>query len=740
MSRSASERKKELLTRAGTAGAATYAKAELRKGRVFESVYQKRAGAYEKAADAITKSHARSQRALDTMVKGHREALGRSIQRQRTAASDLMKASVQRGRANAAARQMRSTSQEALRRAMGGVEDNTTAALRQSRELGRKNLERMVQGRQGVMDRALDRLTGAQRQLDIARNNRVTGSGTTSQVSAARGQVTRAQKALEDPMKQLNSITRRASSYATKTENAVTQLRAGQVRGWQDAARRMENAGRSTVNQAAMAYNDAVADVAGARSRLASRVEAAAARRSATAAEIAGTREAQALAQTRRANIFQRGLMKASDAIDRGLGKATEAAGKVSTRLGLQEAGAGLSGYKAGVLRRASQQFGDSTAARLTGKALSGAANLGGKALGATGKVLASPTKLLTGTFNTVEKLGKVVAPSKGFVGGTIRGLTSASGAAAGFAISSVADAVGNAAEFYRNGGELNVLWRKNPTESVKGSDGKIHQVERKEIDWKEFGKEYARNVGKGLLKGVSLGFAGSGDNTIVDKMLDSEPSATGSGFDPHSPKEGIVDKNGKAVFSAADIDRETAMLKSAHARSLNMQELARKASTSNLSEENFNSVLNSYMAMRDERKAKGQQAYQDGRLVSRHGGSTAEDILAGINASADKEYNNRVGILFRNNEAMATKIANRNRDQAYLLATGGRVYADDAAGLTSGALKGDDLAALKEFNVGWNSQSLQDRATWDGKAAKEAYDKQVQAAYDAAAKEEEAA
>lgn len=523
-------------------------------------------------------------------------------------------------------------------------------------------------------------------------------------------------RATSEAMKSLGSAKGTAISQAISKYSPVRSI-PGNTSGV-TAAKTAASSARGTAMGANRGFVGSVSEMQAAKAGLAKASSAARAAEAAMRAEEAAAsasfqKTAQAaLKAAPDATGFQKFLIGAKDRIG------SAATGRTSAAVKKAVAGINPFASKAQIAANLANE------GRL-GKTVLGAGRVGAKAVGGVAKTLALPAKAISGTFNAAGRISNaVLGTSK--AANLLRGMTSASGLAGGFALGAWTDAGLKAYDFFSNGGKMSDLY-SSKTEQING-----HTVATVPSALKnsEFYKTYGKEVLKGLQSALTLGFTGNGEDTWLDRKFDSEPEegmqyrngvATSA---PRSAKEGLVDVNGEAVYSQAEIDKENAMLQADFLRRQEVQKFA-QATRGSLAAQNVRSMADQLAATREAALAKVAENVKNFESYSRENakvlrGMTAEQYEKSATASADRDYNARMGMLLSNKAS--AEVMNQNRAAAYLMLTG-RVYDDDSKNTLSESLTND----FKEFNKKWYGEySDAQRLTWNQEAERKRYESEI--------------
>lgn len=379
--------------------------------------------------------------------------------------------------------------------------------------------------------------------------------------------------------------------------------------------------------------------------------------------------------------------------------------------------------------------------AKTIGGLASKGASGGRKAVGFLAK---APVKTIAGTFNTIEKAGKLVAGT-GKAANMLRAATSASGLAGGFAVGAWTDAGMKAYEFYANGGKLSDLGGSKIT-TINGKQ--VRENNPGLIKDVFLSREYWKEVGKGLQSALTLGLMGNGDDTWLDRKVDFNPDSdlsdelrkriNGEGDGPSdiivgadgTVHEGIAldmslkDIHGNAVYSEEELKARAQALDTASARSKAAQKFAARA-RGDLNVQNFRSMLGDITNQRktalDSMEANIRNFADFSKTLRKP--ITEEEYRASATAKANSDYDRRMAMLLGNKAAQ--DVMKENRKAAYnKYGVGSGDYDADVASAT-----GDRLNELKEFNRMWEEQSDAEKVAWTKEDAEKAMS-EVAAAY----------
>ena len=371
----------------------------------------------------------------------------------------------------------------------------------------------------------------------------------------------------------------------------------------------------------------------------------------------------------------------------------------------------------------------------------------GRKVSGGVGKTVGliakAPVKTIAGTFNTIEKAGRLVAGT-GKAANMLRAATSASGLAGGFAFGAWTDAGMKAYEFYANGGKLSDIGGSKVT-TINGKQVRENNPGLGDIF---FSREYAKEALKGLQSALTLGLTGNGDDTWLDRKFDFNPGSdlsdevreriNGKGKGPSdiivgadgTVREGIAldaslkDIHGNAVYSEEELKARAQALDTASAKSKAAQRFAAQA-RGDLNVQNFRSMLGDITNQRktalDSMEANIRNFADFSKTLRKP--MTEEAYREAATAKANSDYDRRMAMLLGNKAAQ--DVMKENRKAAYAkYGVGSGDYDADVASAT-----GDRLNELKEFNKMWEEQSDAEKVAWTKEDAEKAMS-EVAAAY----------
>ena len=343
-----------------------------------------------------------------------------------------------------------------------------------------------------------------------------------------------------------------------------------------------------------------------------------------------------------------------------------------------------------------------------------------------------------------VEGLGKKVFTNSTVAGRAMRGLTKATGGAAGFAVSTWIDAGVQAYDFFTDPTVSLGDVGKKTVDTVEG-----HQVVRKNPGWWDVtlgNSEYWSEVLKGGARALTFGFAGNGeagqglfesDAEFAERKKresDVQEARWLNGYDVQTGKP-LVDRNTGEDISAKVAKIRQATRDQAKERTLQAQlvgafdprikysqqtkhELRKRFqgfNPDNLDFETYATMVDALGARRqkalDEMESNvanfEQFAAASPRRVRKHL-TTAEAYREYRTKAIEKEYSESMGHMLANTK-LAGELADRRRDALYLGVTG-RNYRDDV----NAQLKGEDDTFFREFNKEWGGMSLEARALYD--------------------------
>lgn len=343
-----------------------------------------------------------------------------------------------------------------------------------------------------------------------------------------------------------------------------------------------------------------------------------------------------------------------------------------------------------------------------------------------------------------VEGFGKKVFTTRTAPGRVMRGLTKATGGAAGFAVSTWIDAGVQAYDFLT---DPSVRLGDVGKETVGTVEG--YQVVRRNPGWWDTtlgNSEYWSEVLKGGARAATFGFFGNGeagqglfesDAEFAERKkreLDVSESRWLKGYDVQTGKP-LVDSNTGEDISAKVTKIRQAALGQAKERTLQAQLIGAFDPRTKYSQQTKDELrsrfkgfdpdnlnLETYAAMIDALGSRRQKALEEmesnvanfeqfaaaqPERVRRH--LTTAEAYRGYRAKAiEKEYSENMGHMLANTK-LAGELADHRRDALYLGVTG-RNYRDDV----DAQLKGEDDTFFREFNKEWGGMSLEARALYD--------------------------
>ena len=343
-----------------------------------------------------------------------------------------------------------------------------------------------------------------------------------------------------------------------------------------------------------------------------------------------------------------------------------------------------------------------------------------------------------------VEGFGKKVFTTRTAPGRVMRGLTKATGGAAGFAVSTWIDAGVQAYDFLT---DPSVRLGDVGKETVGTVEG--YQVVRRNPGWWDTtlgNSEYWSEVLKGGARAATFGFFGNGeagqglfesDAEFAGRKkreLDVSESRWLKGYDVQTGKP-LVDSNTGEDISAKVTKIRQAALGQAKERTLQAQLIGAFDPRTKYSQQTKDELrsrfkgfdpdnlnLETYAAMIDALGSRRQKALEEmesnvanfeqfaaaqPERVRRH--LTTAEAYRGYRAKAiEKEYSENMGHMLANTK-LAGELADHRRDALYLGVTG-RNYRDDV----NAQLKGEDDTFFREFNKEWGGMSLEARALYD--------------------------
>ena len=355
-------------------------------------------------------------------------------------------------------------------------------------------------------------------------------------------------------------------------------------------------------------------------------------------------------------------------------------------------------------------------------KTIGGLASKGAGGVGKAVRFMAkSPVKTIAGTFNTIEKAGRLVAGT-GKAANMLRAATSASGLAGGFAFGAWTDAGLKAYEFYANGGKLSDVGGSK----VTTVNGKL--VREYNPGWGDviFSREYAKESLKGLQSALTLGLTGNGDDTYLDRAFDQSPEEENERLNAQLDLNDMLmtDIHGNAVYSEEELKARAQALDTASAQSKAAQKFAARA-RGDLNVQNFRSMLGDITNQRktalDSMEANIRNFADFSKTLRKP--ITEEAYREAATAKANSDYDRRMAMLLGNKAAQ--DVIKENRRAAYnKYGVGSGDYDADVASAT-----GDRLNELKEFNRMWEEQSDAEKVAWTKEDAEKAMS-EVAAAY----------
>lgn len=349
----------------------------------------------------------------------------------------------------------------------------------------------------------------------------------------------------------------------------------------------------------------------------------------------------------------------------------------------------------------------------------------GRKAAGGVGKTVGllakAPVKTIAGTFNTIEKAGRLVAGT-GKAANMLRAATSASGLAGGFAFGAWTDAALKAYEFYANGGKLSDLGGSR----ITTINGKLVRENNPGLGDVFFSREYAKEALKGIQSALTFGLTGNGDDTYLDRAFDQSPEEEAERLNAQLALNDMLmtDVHGNAVYSEEELKARAQALDAASAQSKAAQKFAARA-RGDLNVQNFRSMLGDITNQRktalDSMEANIRNFADFSKTLRRP--MTEEAYRASATAKANSDYDRRMAMLLGNKAAQ--DVMKENRRAAY--ATYGVGSGDYDADVVSAT--GDRLNELREFNRMWEEQSDAEKVAWTKEDAEKAMS-EVAAAY----------
>ena len=364
------------------------------------------------------------------------------------------------------------------------------------------------------------------------------------------------------------------------------------------------------------------------------------------------------------------------------------------------------------------------------------------KILGAVGGFV---DKTLGAGPRAIEGLGKKVFTNRTAPGRFMRGLTKATGGAAGFAVSTWIDAGVQAYDFFTDPTVHLSDVGKKTVDTVEG-----HQVVRKNPGWWDVtlgNSEYWSEVLKGGARAVTFGFFGNGEAGQGLFESDAEFAARQKresdvqearwlkGYDVQTGKP-LVDRNTGEDISDKVAKIRQATRDQAKERMLQAQLIGAFDPRIKYSQQTKNELrtrfggkfdpdnlnFETYAGMIELLGTRRQKALEEmesnvanfeqfvaaqPKRVQRHL-TTAEAYRGYRTKAIEKEYSESMGHMLANTK-LAGELADRRRDALYLGVTG-RNYRDDV----NAQLKGEDDTFFREFNKEWGGMSLEARALYD--------------------------
>lgn len=454
-----------------------------------------------------------------------------------------------------------------------------------------------------------------------------------------------------------------------------------------------------------------------------------------------------------KATGFQKGVIKAREALDSARSKlrgAKDVPGRVAQKAGL--------GSRQAVSTAAKQALGNGRTAKIVG----GAAKYTGKALGwsakTAGKIAGAPVKGISAGLRGIESLGKIVtAGNTGRMANAIRGATSAAGLAGGFAAGAWIDAGLNAASYYADQAALKDAGRRAMQEAIlngadaqtanrigreiaeqntvgakreeKASNGST--IVRENPGWSDviFSREYGKEVLKGLTRALTLGIAGTGDDTAIDQAFEKSPEEQRAEQELQFQRElrGQDARTGKVLRTASGAKAYTQEEIDARVEKYNNAMAARQQATdtaqrwygyrtsNDLANDNMTKLIAEATQARDARYAQADDlsqvrkgvALMHGPDVDEAGRSKEDRYRDTVRSNADKEFDKRINYLLANTDA-SNKFMEKKRAETYN-ALYGRDYSK------GGSERGEQgIADYEEFNKAWGQMSDKERLLFD--------------------------
>lgn len=343
-----------------------------------------------------------------------------------------------------------------------------------------------------------------------------------------------------------------------------------------------------------------------------------------------------------------------------------------------------------------------------------------------------------------VEWLGKKAFTNRTVTGRVLRGLTKATGGAAGFAVSTWIDTGMQAYDFFTDPAVSLSDVGKETVDTVEG-----HQVVRRNPGWWDTtlgSSKYWKEALRGTARAFTFGFFGNGEAGQGLLESDAEFEERGrresdvqesrwlKGYDVQTGKP-LVDRNTGEDISAKVAEVRQAALGQAKDRTLQAQLIGAFDPRTKYSQQTKDELrsrfkgfdpdnlnLDTYAAMIDTLGARRQKALEEmesnianfEQFVAKQPKhvqkrlTTAEAYRGYRTKAIEKEYSESMDHMLANTK-MAGELADRRRDALYLGVTG-RNYRDDV----NAQLTGEDDTFFREFNKEWGGMSLEARALYD--------------------------
>ncbi len=682
-------------------------------------------------------------------------------------------------------REAKKGAQTALRsqeRAFGRTAADISTKATRSADAAVKRTATAAKNATAKVGAAWNELTAAPKRLDAAKSAHQAATARHADAAKRAANVSKGPSSLNPFAPRTAKDLRNAKGALAKTRSALTSAEQGVPRAQAAFDRAVDAQGKAfaaakkakdaapVVRQTA--YNKSLTDATSRARRALDKVDAA----RGEVRQIQG-KERGVLADIKRrhgvgskpeATRFQKGVVKAREALDSAKAKLTGAKdlpGRVAQKAGL--------GSRQAVSAATKQALGNGR----TAKVLGGAAKHTGKALGASakavGKIAAAPVKGISAGLRGIESLGKIAtAGNTGRMANVIRGATSASGLAGGFAAGAWIDAGLNAASHFaeqaalkdagrramqeavlngadaetanRIGREIAEMNTVGATRTEKASNG--NTIVRKNPGWSDviFSREYGKEVLKGLSRALTLGLAGTGDDTAIDRAFEKSPEeqAAEQNIMFRRELEGRDARTGEVLRTGSGARAYSQDEINARIKKYDEAMAARQASTQNaqrwygyrtqndLSVDNMATLIAEATKARDDRYAQADDLSQvrkgaallRGPDVDENGKSKEDRYRDTVRSNADKDFDKRISYLLENTDA-SNKFMEQKRAQVYNVLYGGDYS-------KFGSDRGPNgNADYQEFNKAWGAMSGKERLLFDV----EGFAKQLAADTDAA-------